>query len=99
MNALVTGDVGPTGNLLSIVKQVLGQDASRAKGPDNTAGAPDLKQLLRFTAGDKIYFNIKLARPTLSVSNGQPLAGLPSPTTQFPSDNNVNYTIQVTLSA
>lgn len=99
VNALVTGEAltSTTGNLLSITKQVLGQDASRAKANDNTAGLPDRKQLLRFINGDKIYFNIKLARPTLSVSNGQPLAGLPS-ATSFPADNNVNYTIQVTLS-
>jgi hypothetical protein len=99
VTALVTGDAltSTTGNLLSIVKQVLGQDASRAKSNDNTAGLPDRKQLLRFINGDKIYFNIKLARPTLSVSNGLPLAGLPS-ATSFPADNNVNYTIQVTLS-
>jgi hypothetical protein len=99
VNALVTGDAltSTTGNLLSIVKQVLGQDASRAKGIDNTEGLPNIRQHLRFIAGDKIYFNIKLARPTLSVSNGQPLAGLPTPVSQFPSDNNVNYTIQVTL--
>ena len=101
VNALVTGDAltSTTGNLLSIVKQVLGQDASRAKGIDNTEGLPNIRQHLRFIAGDKIYFNIKLARPTMSVSNGLPLTGLPNPVTQFPSDNNVNYTIQVTLAA
>jgi hypothetical protein len=99
VTALVSGDAltSTTGNLLSITKQVLGQDASRAKSNDNTAGLPDRKQLLRFINGDKIYFNIKLARPTLSVSNGRPLNGLPS-ATSFPADNNVNYTIQVTLS-
>jgi len=98
VNALVTGEAltSNTGNLLSIVKQVLGQDAARAKGVDHTVGVPDMRQLLRFFAGDKIYFNIKLARPTLSVSNGQPLAGLPL-ATSFPADNNVNYTIQVSL--
>jgi hypothetical protein len=102
VNTLVTGDVSPTGNLLSIVKQVIGQDTARAKNNDATEGSPSRRQLLAFTPGDKIYFNIKLARPTLSVSNplppGPQPAGMPNPFTQFPTDNNVNYSIQVTLS-
>ncbi len=53
----------------NIVKQVLGQDASRAKLVDNDNTTPDLKQALEFKNGDIVYFGITLQKPT-SVTAG-----------------------------
>jgi hypothetical protein len=52
----------------AIAKQVLGQDASRAKGIDNDANLPSGFQALEFKANDTVYFSIKLVAPTVSVS-------------------------------
>ena len=66
----VTSNPGAT-SVANIVKQVIGQDASRARGEDNSKYLPDNKGLLRFYAGDKIYVAISLEMPTVSVSSGQ----------------------------
>jgi len=56
---------------LEIVKQVLGQDAARAKDQDNNELAPDQKQNLAWMAGDVIYLQVKLKQPTVTVSVGE----------------------------
>ena len=52
----------------AIAKQVLGQDASRARGIDNDANLPSGFQALEFKANDTVYFSIKLVAPSVSVS-------------------------------
>jgi hypothetical protein len=73
--AICNKDVGPvsanaTGGLANIVKQVIGQDATRAMGQDNNQLAPDVKQKLRFYPGDKIVVSIKLAAPEVILGTG-----------------------------
>lgn len=55
----------------SIAKQVLGTDANRAVGNDNSKYSPEKHGLLKFFAGDVIYINIKLKTPDVVVSNNQ----------------------------
>jgi hypothetical protein len=80
----------------AIVKQVIGQDASRARGVDNNELAPDAWQALEFKANDIIYLNINLKAPTVTVKEnitaqqGEPVASL------FASD--ISYALQITLS-
>ena len=57
------GVTNSTDTLANIVKQVIGQDASRAKGQDNNALAPEVHQVLRFYSGDKIRVSITLEQP------------------------------------
>jgi hypothetical protein len=59
------------GDLANIVKQVIGQDATRAMGQDNNQLLPDVKQKLVFYAGDKIVVSIKLAAPTVTLGPSQ----------------------------
>lgn len=54
-------------SLAAIVAQVIGQDASRAMGQDNNALVPEVRQLLKFMDGDKIYLQINLQKPVVSV--------------------------------
>jgi hypothetical protein len=85
--------------ILAIVEQVLGQDASRAMDQDNNVISPDVRQELRFEEGDKIYLNIRLKRPQVTISTGTN-AGAPA-STLFPDDvsADVNYTLEITLEA
>ncbi len=52
----------------AIAKQVIGQDASRAKAEDNDLNSPNYYQALEFKAGDVVYMSITLERPGVSVS-------------------------------
>jgi hypothetical protein len=56
-------------NLAKIVAQVLNQDISRLMNQDNSERTRDVHQLLKFVAGDKLYFNIKLAKPTVNINS------------------------------
>jgi hypothetical protein len=51
-----------------IVKQVIGQDSSRAQHEDNDLNDPVGLQSLQFIAGDIIYITIRLLPPSVSVS-------------------------------
>jgi hypothetical protein len=74
---------------------VLGQDASRAMGQDNNALVPGVRQELLFMAGDKIYMNIRLKQPGVTVTNnGQktsPAAEL------FANGGDLTYCLEITL--
>ena len=76
----------------NVVKQVIGQDASRAKDTDNN----DQYQKLEFRAGDKIYLSITLNAPTVTVLNTE-VAQLSEPAGSLHSA--VKYMIEITLSA
>lgn len=94
VHALVTsGDA----NALAIAEQVLGQDSSRALDQDNNEPSPNVRQLLTFKDGDKLYVNIKILRPTISVS-GLGNNSVP-PNTDYPSDESgdINYALEITL--
>jgi hypothetical protein len=93
---LVTSDVntGIPNSLAYIVKQVVGQDATRLMNVDNNERTKDKVQLLRFYPNDVIYLNIKLAKPSVTVGVGQKIAGAAfadSYTTEQ------SYTIKITL--
>lgn len=83
--------------ILEIVEQVLGQDASRAMDQDNNALAPGIRHGMRFIAGDKIYVNIRLHRPEVTVS-ASTNAGAPA-SSLYPDDTSseVNYALEITL--
>jgi hypothetical protein len=60
-----------TSDLAHIVRQVVGQDATRLMNEDNSERSGAIHQLLRFYEGDIIYVKIKLNTPNVSVSSGQ----------------------------
>ncbi len=76
----------------NIVKQVLGQDASRTIGRDNDDTNPNSVQGLEFKNGDIIYFGITLQKPT-SINTGTGQAYSIS-NTLF---TDITYYIKVTL--
>jgi len=81
-----------TDSLANIVKQVIGQDASRAMDQDNNVLAPEQHQMLRFYENDTIYVSITLKQPGVSVSSGSN-AGAPVST----SVTEQKYDIKITL--
>ena len=92
--------------ILEIVKQVIGQDASRAMGQDNNQLAPGVRHALKFIAGDKIYVNVRLREPEVVIYNQLANAGAPLPTAfgdaetlTGSSQSKHSYTIEITLGA
>jgi hypothetical protein len=57
------------GTLAEIVRQVIGQDATRAMGQDNNELTPDVRQVLEFKTGDSIYVSITVKTPAVSFSD------------------------------
>jgi len=85
----------PSGNFTKIVNRVIGQDASRAKGEDNNALAPDERQGLAFYAGDTIYVTVNVADFEVTLGSNQSAdqgAGLNA-------DSPVSFTLEITLSS
>lgn len=72
-------------DLTSIVKQVLGQDPSRARDQDNNVIDPEVHQPLMFYAGDTIYMSINVTYPaiTMSATGGAVVADLPTSSTSL----------------
>ena len=66
-DAEITGENNASG-LTDIVKQVIGQDQTRARSVDNNEIAPIGHQALTFAAGDIIYMGITVSYPTISLS-------------------------------
>jgi hypothetical protein len=93
----VTSNPGAT-SVANIVKQVIGQDASRARGEDNSKYLPDNKGLLRFYAGDKIYVAISLEVPTVSVTSGQLVDQNTLQPLYTPTVAQKKYNLKITLS-
>jgi len=86
--------------LANIVRQVIGQDQTRSMNQDNSERTVDEHILLRFYPDDIIFMNIKLKKPTVTLSPG------PNATTSLTpgslSDsyaNEISFTLKVTLSA
>jgi hypothetical protein len=88
-------NAGDSGSLANIVSQVVGQDASRLMGVDNSQRTLDQHILLRFYAGDVIYVNITLKAPNVSVGTGQKVqkSALEA---MYPTGNN-NFSLKITL--
>ncbi len=78
--ATAAGAVYGSDTLANIVKQVIGQDASRAMGQDNNQLTPDVHQILRFEPGDTIYVSITLNTPVVTILNGNTNQGAPADT-------------------
>jgi hypothetical protein len=74
ISAVTTSAAGVTSGddtLANIVKQVIGQDATRAMDQDNNELPVDKKQALRFYPGDVVYMNINIEAPSMSYASGQ----------------------------
>lgn len=57
------------GAVTAIVKQVLGQDSTRALNVDNDLNSPDAFQNLEWRVGDKIYVTINIQRPNILIAD------------------------------
>jgi hypothetical protein len=79
-------------SLANIVKQVIGQDSSRLNNADGSERTKDIRQLLRFYAGDVIYVNIKVKKPTVEVTG---TGSANAPANSLVSEN--SYPIKITL--
>jgi hypothetical protein len=82
----------------NIVKQVLGQDANRAVGEDNSHYSPEKHGLLKFFPDDVIYVNINLRSPEVSFGLGGPKGQKVTADairTRYADD--ISYTIKITL--
>lgn len=75
-----------------VAKDVIGQDASRAKDEDNDANMVNGWQAVEFKAGDIVYMSITLQRPTVVVSNAAQQSA-PAATLYTPS----TYAVKITL--
>jgi hypothetical protein len=96
--ALVESDVsgGDTSvdSLAHIVKQVIGQDSSRANMADGSERTLDKHILLRFYAGDAIYVQIDVKKPTVTVT-GAGTANKPADSLVVESET--AYTLKINL--
>ena len=64
--------------LTAIVKQVIGQDPSRAKDQDNNQLAPDKRQKLVFYPLDTVYMRIDVSFPSIYLSTATTTAVTPA---------------------
>ena len=64
--------------LTAIVKQVIGQDPSRAKDQDNNQLAPDTRQKLVFYPLDTVYMRIDVSFPSIYLSTATTTAVTPA---------------------
>jgi hypothetical protein len=80
-----------------IVKQVIGQDSSRARNEDNDLNNPVGRQSLEFIAGDIIYITIRLLPPIVSISGttADVAAQLSAPQSNLFTP--INYNMKITL--
>ena len=84
--------------LANIVRQVIGQDQTRSMNQDNSERTTDEHVLLRFYPQDVIYMNIKLKKPTVTLSPGPIDATSLTPTSLSDSyASEISFTLQVTL--
>jgi hypothetical protein len=86
---------GAPATLANIVRQVIGQDASRVKNADGSERTRDQHIALRFFENDVIYVNITLNKPNVTLSNaGQKVTAT---TLEGLYANNKSYTLKITL--
>jgi hypothetical protein len=89
----ISGAAATAGTIAEIVRQVLGQDSSRANLVDGSERTRDQHLLLRFYAGDVIYMNIKVKQPTVTVSG----TGANPPAANLVTEVTNGYTLKITL--
>ena len=82
--------------LANIVRQVIGQDQTRAMNQDNSQRTLDEHVLLRFYPGDTVYMNIKLKKPTIYFSPGAS-AGLSSDSLSASYSSEISFTLKMEL--
>jgi hypothetical protein len=87
-------DANKKKELSYIVRQVVGQDATRLMNEDNSERTLNIHRPLRFYEGDIIYMNIKLKTPAVSFDTVAP--GI-SKTTFENSYDEQSYTLKITL--
>ena len=92
----ISGATAPAGSIAEIVRQVIGQDSSRANNKDGSERTNNEHILLRFYAGDVIYVNIKVKQPAVTVS-GAVGANANSPAGTLVSEVTGGYTLKITL--
>jgi hypothetical protein len=84
-------------SVANIVKQVIGQDASRATDEDNSKYLPENHGLLRFYPNDVIYVSINLLTPDVTVGAGQQVTDTTMEGLYANAEGNKKYTIKLTL--
>jgi hypothetical protein len=89
-------NVATDATLANIVKQVIGQDSSRANNVDGSQRTRDQRQLLRFYPDDTIYVNIKVKKPTVDVT-GSGGANAPTSGSANTLITEQSYAIKITL--
>ena len=92
VSEIINGTNTDLNSLANIVAQVVGQDASRLMNEDNSERTINVHVPLRFIAGDVIYVNIKLVKPTIQVGIGQKVENIAD---KYNTDE--NYTLKITL--
>jgi hypothetical protein len=80
-----------------IVKQVIGQDASRATDEDNSKYLPENHGLLRFYPNDVIYVSINLLTPDVTVGAGQQVEDTTMEGLYTSATGDKKYTLKITL--
>jgi hypothetical protein len=99
----ISGGAAPAGSIAQIVRQVIGQDSSRANNVDGSARTLDKHLLLRFYANDVIYVNIKVKKPYITVSGAPGYTGSPNAPTMtdgaadLVTEVSGGYTLKITL--
>ena len=88
---------GAATTVANIVKQVIGQDASRATDEDNNKYSPENHGLLRFYPDDVIYVSINLVTPTVTVGTGQQVSGPTMEDLYTNATGDKKYTLKITL--
>ena len=84
--------------LANIVRQVIGQDQTRAMNQDNSERTLDQHILLRFYPQDVIYMNIKLKKPTVTITPGPSAStGLSVSSLADSYANEISFTLKVEL--
>jgi len=94
ISEIINGTNTDLNSLANIVAQVVGQDASRLMNEDNSERTINMHVPLRFIAGDVIYVNIKLVKPTIQVGIGQNVL---RSDIEGKYNKDENYTLKITL--
>jgi hypothetical protein len=90
----VSGTDTSADSLANIVKQVIGQDSSRANEEDGSERTLNKHILLRFYAGDVIYVQVNVKKPTVEVTGSGTANG---PANTLVQESETAYVLKITL--
>jgi hypothetical protein len=90
----VSGAQTAADSLANIVKQVIGQDSSRANEEDGSERTLNKHILLRFYAGDVIYVQVNVKKPTVEVTGSGTANG---PANTLVQESETAYVLKITL--